>query len=195
MEKPEQLLLCISIGDEGAFGQLFNLYYQRLFHVALYFLKSKEWAEEAVSDVFFLLWKQRERLPEINDLTSYLYISVKNQSLHYLRRSPDTGQSDELYTIELVADSDNPESLLLDQEYQALVQEAINALPEKCREVFRLVLSDKLTQKQISQLLGISIKTVEAHVANAYKKISSHVQRKYSNKKRPNLRTLKILFL
>ena len=56
-----KLLLCkISEGDEVAFRLLFDIYYQKLFHFALYFIKSKELAEEVVSDVFFIIWKRRK---------------------------------------------------------------------------------------------------------------------------------------
>jgi RNA polymerase sigma-70 factor (ECF subfamily) len=181
-ETPAALINKIIMGDEAAFKQLFALYYQRLFHVAVYFLKSKELAEEVVSDVFFHLWMKRENLPAIDDLNKYLYASVKNQSLYYLRRKnvmPNNDASD-LYSIEWIPDADNPERNLLDTEYKDLIQQAILSLPEKCREVFRLVLSDKLKHKDIALLLGISEKTVEAHITVAYKRIVEYVTKKYN---------------
>ncbi|WP_456088510.1 RNA polymerase sigma-70 factor [Parabacteroides sp.] len=181
-------LLCkISKNDEVAFRTLFDIYYQKLFHLALYFLKSKELAEEAVSDVFLFIWKKRETLNEIDNIERYLYTSVKNQALHYIRRGYITNQdSIDLYTIELLPDGNNPEITLLDQEYQKLIQEAILSLPEKCREVFRLVLSDRLKHKEIAQLLNISEKTVEAHISNAYKRIAQYVNKKYSSNRMTN---------
>ena len=61
-----------------------------------------------------------------------------------------------MYHIELIADNNNPEAKLLAQEQQELIQKAIHSLPEKCKEVFRLFLSDKLKQKEIATLLDIS---------------------------------------
>lgn len=182
-ENQSTLIHLIAKGDEDAFRRLFDIYYQKLFHVALFFLRTKESAEEAVADVFFTLWKKKEYLPEIEDINSYLYISVKNQALQYIRRASHVDESEELYTIEFITDNENPESDLLNKEYTNLIQAAISSLPEKCREVFRLSLADKLTHKQIAQLLGISEKTVEAHKANAYKKIAQFVNKKYSEKK------------
>ena len=66
---------------------------------------------------------------------------------------------------------------MLDQERRELVQNAIDSLPNKCREVFRLAMSDKLKHKEIAKLLDISEKTVEAHVATAYKKIQNYVRK------------------
>ena len=177
-----ELLKKIIEGDEDAFRRLFDMYYQRLFHVALYFMKNRQSAEEVVADVFFIIWKRKERLGEIEDLSNYLYTSVKNQALQYLKRNIYKEDNTDLYSIEYIADETNPEAQLLSDECQALIQEAINSLPPKCKEVFRLVLSDKLTHKQIAALLDISEKTVEAHIANAYKKISASVNKKYSSK-------------
>lgn len=171
-------------GDEASFKLLFDFYYQRLIHFSIYYLKSLPWAEEAVADVFFQIWKNRKRLPDIDDLESYLYRAVKNQSLHYLRRSLPIDQDQvNVYEVEWVADDSDPEATLLEEEYQLLVQKAILSLPPKCREVFRLAFSDKLKQKEIALLLDISEKTVEAHIAKAYKRIAEYVNKEYRNPK------------
>ena len=73
------LLRKISEDDETAFRKLFDTYYQKLFHLALYFIKSKELAEEIVSDVFFIIWKRRKALGDVDDIEKYLYISTKNR--------------------------------------------------------------------------------------------------------------------
>jgi RNA polymerase sigma-70 factor (ECF subfamily) len=176
------VLICKIIReDESAFKQLFDLYYQKLFHVAFYFLKSKEQGEEVVSDVFFNLWMKRRMLSNVGNIESYLYIATRNQALYYLKKrqkQPDTNVSD-LYSVEWIPDSKTPELNLLNQEYEGLIQQAVYSLPEKCREVFRLVLSDKLKHKDIAQLLNISEKTVEAHIAQAYKRIAEYVNKSY----------------
>lgn len=178
------LLRKISEDDEAAFRIFFDAYYQKLFHLALYFIKSKELAEEIVSDVFFIIWKRRKALGGVDDIEKYLYTSTKNQALHYIRRSPVIDKIPlELYTIHLLHNENNPEEKLLSQEYRVLIQKAIDSLPVKCKEVFRLVLSDKLKHKQIAQLLNISEKTVEAHITTAYKRIARYVNKEYSNPK------------
>jgi RNA polymerase sigma-70 factor (ECF subfamily) len=159
------------------------LHYQRLFHLAVYFLRSKELAEEVVSDIFFHLWTKKDTLPAISDMNKYLYAAVKNQSLYYLRRRNILPNNDalELYNIEWIPDTDDPEGRLLNAEYKDLIQQAILSLPEKCREVFRLVLSDRLKHKEIAILLDISEKTVESHVSNAYRRIAKYVTKKYDS--------------
>lgn len=167
-------------GDESAFRVFFETYSRRLFHLAYYYLNSRELAEEAVLDVFTVIWQKRETLSHVKEPEHYLYVSVKNQALHYIRRGyVQEKDTCSLYEIELMPDSDSPEKKLLDKEYRDLIQQAIDSLPPKCREVFRLVLSDKLKNKEIADVLGISEKTVNIHIAKAYQRIAQYVNRQY----------------
>ncbi len=170
----------IIAGNENAFRQLFEHYSPRLFHLAYSFLHSRELAEEAVLDVFTTIWNKKETLARIDSIEYYLYSSVRNQALHYLRRKyiPDDDPLS-LYEIELLPESNDPEKELLDREYQSLIQEAIDSLPPRSKEVFRLVLSDKLKNREIAELLSIGESTVNEHIALAYKRISAFVRRKY----------------
>ena len=167
--------------NETAFRRLFEHYYQKLFHLALFFLHSKEFAEECVSDVFVILWRKRELFREVDDVEKYLYTTVKNQALHYIRRDKTLDNEYlELYEVEAIEEEDNPEKALLHHEQVELIQAAIYSLPEKCREVFRLVMQGDLKHREIAELLGISEKTVEAHVASAYKRVAEYVNREYN---------------
>ncbi|WP_288207818.1 RNA polymerase sigma-70 factor [uncultured Parabacteroides sp.] len=170
--------------DETAFRLLFERYSRRMFHLAYYFLHSRESSEEVVLDVFTNIWNKRASLSHVKDPERYLYIAVKNQALHYLRRGY-VQESDylSLYEIELLPESNTPEEKLLDTEYQTLIQKAIDSLPPKCQEVFRLVLADKLKNREIAELLGISEKTVNEHIAKAYKRISEYVNKQYKSTK------------
>lgn len=169
-------------GDEKAFKFLFETSSRRLFHVAYYYLHSRELAEEVVLDVFTVLWQKRETLLRVKDPERYLYVSVKNQALHYIKRGyAQQDDSFSLYEVELIPDLDTPEKNLLNEEYQNLIQQAIDSLPPKCREVFRLVLSDKLKNREIAELLDISEKTVNVHIAKAYERIAEYVNKRYKN--------------
>nr|WP_129730975.1 RNA polymerase sigma-70 factor [Parabacteroides goldsteinii] len=182
MEQSYEILLAkIADGDEKAFHRIWDIYYLKLFRVALYFIRSKELSEEVVSDIFFILWQKRNMLPKIDDLDKYLYVAVKNQALQYLKKQGlQNKEPIDLYTVEFFHDNDNPELRFLNNEFQALVQKAINSLPDKCKEVFRLHFSEKLKQREIAVLLDISEKTVGIHIMNAYKRISQYVNHEYS---------------
>lgn len=194
MEQIDQILLSkVAEGDEKAFRRLWDIYYLKLFHVALYFVRSKELSEEAVSDVFFIIWQKRDILPDIHNLDKYLYVAVKNQALQYLKKQASQSKEPiDLYTVDFFHDHNDPELQFLDSEFQALVQQAINSLPDKCKEVFRLHFSDKLKQREIGVLLDISEKTVGIHIMNAYKRIAQYVNHEYS--KDENIRRMLFIF-
>ncbi|MDR2920668.1 MAG: RNA polymerase sigma-70 factor [Tannerella sp.] len=179
--KTGYLLDKIVKGDENALRQLFEMYSHKLFHLAYYYLHTRELAEESVLDVFTAIWKKRQTLGHIKNIEYYLYTSVKNQALQYIRHNniPDEAQLS-LYEIEFIPEKDNPESTLLDKEYELLIQEAIDSLPPKCKEVFRLVLSGKLKNREIAELLSISESTVNEHIALAYKRIAGYVRKCYN---------------
>lgn len=194
MERSYEILLVkIAGGDEKAFHQLWDIYYPKLFRVALYFIRSKELSEEVVSDIFFILWQKRNMLPKIDDLDKYLYVAVKNQALQYLKKQAlQNKEPIDLYTVEFFHDNDNPELQFLNNEFQALVQKAIDSLPDKCKEVFRLHFSEKLKQREIGVLLDISEKTVGIHIMNAYKRIAQYVNHEYN--KDENIKRMLCIF-
>jgi RNA polymerase sigma-70 factor (ECF subfamily) len=176
-EQMNTLFQQIIEGDESAFRLLYDEYAEQLYHFAYSFLHEKETAEEAVLDVFTTIWNKRKQFSHVVDIKKYLYMSVKNQSLHYIRKNNIPIQDSlELYEIELQAEDINPEDMLLNKEYKLLIQNAVNALPPRCREVFRLVLSDKLKNREIADLLCISEKTVNEHIALAYKRVAKFVR-------------------
>lgn len=75
------LLKQIDKGCQAAFSKLYSLYAKRLLVFSNAILHSTEMAEEAVEDVFVKIWNKRGGLSEIENITVYLYVAVKNQSL------------------------------------------------------------------------------------------------------------------
>jgi len=167
----EQIAL---FNDETSYEQLFLHYNDRLFNLANSFVKLEEAAEEIVSDVFVNLWRNRARLLEIENLDVYLYVAVKNLSLKQIGKH--TAQAsfsiDDLQLDHVQATSLSPEDLLVSKELLNRIHAAIEALPPKCRLIFKLVREDGLKYKDISQILNISVKTIDAQMAIAARKIA-----------------------
>lgn len=168
--------------DQQAFQQLFKHYYTGLFQFAASIVKVKEVAEEIVEDVFVKLWKRRTTLPDINNLKIYLYVSVKNLCLNYINRQgkQPTMDMDQLDVVcsEIVP---NPEDLMVASELLQMVNKAIRELPPKCRIVYKLVKEDGLQYKEVAEILNISPRTVENHIALAIKKITGAVDVDFSS--------------
>ncbi len=170
----KDLLLKVAFnGDQLAFKKIYFFYYSKLKQLAKSFCHSSEAAEEVVDDVFIKMWQNRINLAGVNNLSVYLYVSIKNQSLNYLNKTAKikyTDISEVPITFGDMASSADQNIMLSD--LSAIINKAINRLPPQCRLVFKLVKEDGLKHHEVAQILGISVKTVEYHIGNALKRIA-----------------------
>jgi RNA polymerase sigma-70 factor (ECF subfamily) len=160
------------LNDEQAFEECYRQYFVRLYRFCFSIVHQKEPAEDIVHDVFMNLWKKRAASSSIRNLEVYLYVSVKNLSLNHLRnttssRTVDIAERSHEY-IQFNAD---PETLLVHSETVKKLAAAIRDLPPRCKLIFKLVKEDGLKYKDVALLLDLSVKTVEAQLAIAMKKI------------------------
>ncbi|MCL2501828.1 MAG: RNA polymerase sigma-70 factor [Bacteroidales bacterium] len=172
------MLRDISESDQNAFKQLFYLYYASLFNHAYHILKSSLMSEEVVSEVFFTLWKNRALIVEVQNIEAYLHVAVKNKAISCLRQV--AAHRMELTSDDAIAafttENHNPESEAIRRELQSALQAAIEDLPTKCRAIFKMARINGLSYKKISELLGISVRTVDAQLAIAQKKLRLSLQ-------------------
>lgn len=165
---------------QQSFRQLFDIYYPRLFEIAKYYVRINHLAEEVIADVFIKLWKNRSSIDGIQNLRNYFFIAVKRQSLNSLRNnSPNLFYIDSL-EHEMIVETRDPESDFFEKEYLEYISHRIQKLPEKCRLIFKLVKEDQLRYKEVADITGLSIKTVEMHVSNALKQLRIDIKR-YKN--------------
>ena len=100
--------------DMKAYRNLCDLFYHRLHRTAFAFIKSKEPAEEIVSDVFIKVWQMRAKLLEVENLSVYLYTVTKNLCLKYITRqykNPVT--SLDIMQLETSIDFNTPEEICI----------------------------------------------------------------------------------
>ena len=171
------ILELIASGDEQAFARLYNRYNDKLLRFSFSITRSRQTAEETVEDVFINIWCNREKLPAIDDIAVYLYTAVKNRSLNVLsKKSYDiiTAPYDFLH-IELQPLSTTPYESLVTHEMMHKMNAAIEALPARCKMIFKLVREDGLRYKEVASILNISVKTIDAQMAIAVKKICAAI--------------------
>lgn len=159
--------------DQQAFKQLYQLLFFKLYQFAYAYVRSKECAEEVLNDVFLGLWQKRKTLDTISNIHVYLYVAVKHASLNELRKRKIGAPAslDDLAVHHLLITS-NPESLLITGELKTRIREAVEQLPPRCRLIFKLVKEDELTYKETAAILNISVKTVDAQLYLALKKLA-----------------------
>lgn len=159
--------------DEVAYKKIFFHFFLPLKSFSFSIVKSKELAEEIVSDVLIEIWAKRKQLLEITNLKLYLYVCVKNASLRKLHQSKKSMllSLDEV-NVEFASSFEDAETILLTQELADKINNAIEQLPQRCKLIFKLAKEDKLKYKEISLLLNISVKTIDHQVSIALKKIA-----------------------
>ena len=122
--------------------------------------------------LFIKIWKNRANLSGIININSYLYVAVKRQSLNYIRERNlrNTYSLDEQESL-AIAESRDPEKIVLSAEFAEVLNRAIHDLPSKCRLIYSMVKDDNMKYKEVADTMNISIKTVEMHVGKALKRI------------------------
>lgn len=165
----------IKNGDHKAFENLFNFYCQRLINFVRRYIIDVQIAENIVQEVFVSVWNQRERLNPSKMIKSYLFTAVKNEALNELRHRDVQTRSQERI-LNLITKDTNPEQELTSAEIDKEIHQAINELPEKCREIFKMNRFDELKYAEIAEILNISIKTVETQMGRALKKLRERLK-------------------
>ncbi len=174
----DSLLKKIAQDDRKAFDQFFSLYYNRLIQFALLFVHQQETAEDVVSEVLVRLLKRRKELHTIDRFEGYLFLSVKNTALNALKkekrhREHCAAGADELFLSAHVSD---PVEKILEQELRQLIFRTVEKLPRQRKLVYKLIKDESLKYKEVANLLGISVKTVENHLDLALKEIRAVVE-------------------
>ena len=173
MEYPD-IVSGLRNGDEKVYIFLFKEYYVPLCAYSRRYVGRKDIAEEIVSETFMKIWENRNKLKIENSVKSYLFQAVCNNSLYFLRKLKKEESLDQYFKgtssgnigfVEL-ADSVSSQSLLM-EELDQKITEAINSLPPQQQKTFRLKRFEGKKNKEIAKIMGLSVKTVEMHLAKA----------------------------
>lgn len=165
----KQLLDRLRQGDETALDRLFETYYRYLFKIAHTMLRDTDAAKDCVQEVFLRFWQKRNEIEVKTTLKGYLQRSIVNECLALLRKQRTFSQPE---TQAALADSaHSPLQHLESDSLAALVQAAIERLPEQCRLIFRLSRSQEMSYREIAEHLDLSPKTVENQIGKALKQL------------------------
>lgn len=157
----------IKQGDESAFEQMFREHYQALCAFANSYLLDLDNAEEIVQNVFYKIWERRETLEINTSIKSYLFSSVRNACLNELKH--DKVKQEHEGFVKATQSEGKEDGLLEQKELGYEINEAIESLPERCKEVFKLNRLEGLKYREVAELLNISEKTVEHQMGKALK--------------------------
>lgn len=172
-------------GSEEAFGTLFRRYYPRLSRFACKYIADEAAASDAVQTCFMRLWERRSALVG-GSLQSMLYTMLRNECLNslkhnaivegYVQQARSAADTEPLYTADFLGAADHQ---LLYDELQHSIDRALDTLPQRTADIFRMSRYESLKNREIAQQLGISTTAVEKHISKALKTIAAQLAQKY----------------
>lgn len=157
----EYLIAAIGESDYRSYNRLFERYYVRLCQYVYSLLTNKDDAEDVVQELFLSLWKNRTKIEIRENASAYLYKMAKHLTLNYLRTQnrytslPENQEQGSLCYEENFLEAD---------ELRLALYDCVDRLPERSREVLLLHRIEGLKQKEISEQLTISIKTIKNQI-------------------------------
>lgn len=176
----QELLRRLCNGDVSVYEYLFNKYYPRLYHYSYKIVHDGIQADDIVQETFFRLYDHRTKLQHIGSIESYLYRIVYNASIDVLRHNKIKSDFIDKTTFEYylgkVIQTPEAEQKLFEEDLNKVIKEAVARLPERCRLIFRMSKLEGYSNKEISQLLEISTKTIENQMTIALKKLRNELE-------------------
>ena len=179
----KELIASIKNGNEKSFELVFKTYYSRLCNFAFSYTHQLETAEDLVKDVFIILWNNREKLHIKTSLPGYLFRSVHNSCINFLRRDKNRNNNlsiEEINYLDLKMEEplskDYPIGNILAKELEKQIFSEIEKLPDSCKKIFKLSRFEGLPHKKIAKKLNISEKTVKVQIYRALKKLNKVIK-------------------
>jgi len=167
-------ILQLAIDDKNSFRNVFREFYQPLCHLSQHYLEDEDEAKGVVQDAFVKLWEIRNELNPDSNLRNFLFTLVKNSCLNLLnRRKILLKHHEKIRWMEMHYQYESlvrlGDDYLEFNELKEKIDQAIRNLPEHCRIVFEMSRFEDLKNREIADKLGVSQKTVEAHLTKALK--------------------------
>jgi len=163
----DQWVDLIRSGDSSAFELMFRSYYPRLCQFAYRSIRSTEAAEDLVQSVFLNIWKNRRDWNPRCKPCMYLYKATRNQVINYLKHKNVENLAEFVDVFSIQIEKRTPEDTFREKQCSEAIYKSVNRLPERCRLIFLMKKEDGLTYNEISEILGISVKTVETQMGRA----------------------------
>lgn len=169
---------------KGAVGKWFNTvyddYFERLYRYAFSITKNKEHAEDVVADVFLNIWKNKQDHHNIQELSSYLYVSVKHLAIRQTSKNPSNFTYSTYDEALQISDVVNPENIMEGKELEAVIEEVLEGLSPHAKLVYDMAKTKGMKSREIAEELGVSERTVEAHLYQVIKKLKDQLRCRFS---------------
>jgi len=161
------LYKAIQNGDQDAFKSFFDNHYENIFLYLINRGMNKQEAEDLTQKAFIYIWETRKNIKPGLSLKSYLYRIAYTRMLNHFKQKKDTDELPDQLLMKSVNPEENTEYL----ELKSALKKAIEKMPERRRAVFEHCFIQELSYRETAEVLSISKKSVENHMALAFRDI------------------------
>jgi RNA polymerase sigma-70 factor (family 1) len=163
--------------DQEAFGQLYQLYSGRLLRYLIKLVKSDLYAGELLQETFIKLWYNRKKVDPNQSFRSYLFRIAENNVYDFFRKAARDKKLQAAIIKSACEIYKHVEENLFTKQNEQLLQDAINLLPPKRRQVFQLIKIEERSYDEVSALLNISTSTINDHIVKATKYVRENLKK------------------
>ena len=176
--KPDDTILITGLreGDYGSYETLFQRYYVKFVNFVDCLIKDRDAAKDIVQEAFMKVYANREDLQEDLSIENYLYVIVKRLTLNFIRdhkKRVAPFVQEERQTM--IPAWGGVEDIVIANESRARIQEAVSQMPAQRRKVWILSREQGLSNKEIAERLGLSVRTVDRHISLALQQIRGNL--------------------
>jgi RNA polymerase sigma-70 factor (family 1) len=170
-----ELTALIRAGRRDAFNEIYDRYWLKIFTAAVKRVRSRDDAKDLVQDLFFTLWTKRESLVVNTSLSAYLFTAIKYKVINYIESN--IVKENYLRSLDAVLiDYDNSANeAIMSRDLEEFLDDRINDLSPKVKEVFQLSRNENLSIKEIAERLHLSDQTVKNQISKALKILRVHL--------------------
>ncbi|MBS0030290.1 RNA polymerase sigma factor [Chitinophaga sp. 22321] len=189
----QELLARVATGDGEAYTLIFRHYSQQVFDVAMLYLKDNGLAKEIVQEVFMKVWLKRADMQQVKSFRDYLFILTRNHIYDGFKKQLVRLKAYDLHVKNQPATQNDTDHLLLQREYDAILDKAVAGLPPERKKVY-LARKQGWSNEEISMQLNISVHTVKKQMSLAMNAVRAFVKARIQNDMLPLLLILITLF-
>lgn len=175
----QELSISLGAGSRTAFAEIYERYWSILLSHAIKMLKDEEKAQDAVQDVFQMLWEKSPTLNIHTSLSSFLYTSLRYRILDKLKRDKIEDRFLNTLQTEIESGVSSTDDAMAEKEFARKIEEGLNMLPPKMRTVFELSRMNDYSYREISKELNLSENTVKKQISNSLKILRKSIQKGY----------------
>jgi len=164
-----ELIELLKTGDQISFTEIYNRYWRLMYSHIYKMLRNEEESKDILQELFSNLWIKAAQIPEQRNLAGYLYVSARHDVLNAIRNRKF--RNDYLQSLATFSESSSYATLqyLDERDLEKLIEQEIQALPPRMRQVFEMSRKENLSHKEIAERLGTSAETVKKQINKSLK--------------------------